>query len=194
MEINKLHTPSKLAIIETARVYSLNPRLIKARAFAYFEAGFSPGETSLLLKTNVKPRSIQAYYSEWKELSQFERETRLIEPEPAGVLTASFETEQETQRMVSSNNEPATKGDIRIMELERQVAGLSVELKEARGSHTRFRESLPHVAGCPNCKADLEEYNQKIITDAIENLSVDAVRSLGFEKGAFPQKFTVPGS
>jgi len=193
MEINKLETPSKLEIIGTARAYSLNPRLIKARAFAYFEAGFSPSETSLLIKTNVKPRSIQAYFSEWKELSQFQEETpgrdHPTAREAAGVLesTSDHPTGEEPPKM--SNSDLVTRGDLRIAELERENA----DLKAKAQGHPTLKTTLAHVAGCPSCRSELDEYNRGIIIKAIDGLSVEAIRDLGFEKGAFPQKFTIPG-
>lgn len=96
MASNQLHRPSDSDVIEAARLYSLNPQLIKARVFAHFEAGFSSGETCLVMKGQVKPRSIQTYYSLWKELSE-DCETISQENTPAvyenGILSAKSQVE-----------------------------------------------------------------------------------------------------
>jgi len=194
MPTDKLKEPSKFAIIETARVYSLNPQRVKARAFAYFDSGFSAGETSLLLKPNVNPRTIRTYYGEWKDL-RYKQEPS-PEYEPAGILALSSAeaAKEETPSMTSNNNEPATKADLRIMELERNVIELTSQVQEARTAHQPFKTNLAHVGNCPNCRHDLEEYNKNMIIKAIEGLSVEAIRDIGFERGAFPRKFTLPGS
>jgi len=68
----------------------------------------------------------------------------------------------------------------------------NAELRTAAGGHQPLKVNLAHVAGCPSCRSELEKYNARIIEKAIDSLSVDAIRSLGFEKGAFPQKFIIP--
>lgn len=85
--------------------------------------------------------------------------------------------------------EPVTQDQLRIRDLERENG----ELKTQLGGHQPLKTNLAHVAGCSSCRADLEDYNKEIITKAIDGLSVEAIRSLGFEKGAFPQKFVIPG-
>jgi len=91
MVATQLKRPSDFDIIETARLYSLNPHLMKARVFAYFQAGFSAGETCLMLKKQVKERSIQTYYSAWKDMSGLYDTISALEHGPVedGLLSAS---------------------------------------------------------------------------------------------------------
>jgi len=238
MATTQLKRPSDFDIIETARLYSLNPHLMKARTFAYFQAGFSAGETCLILKTQIKGRSIQTYYSAWKEMSQIYDTISSVEHAPVegdGLLSAStpsstyqeepatiaeqLEAMAESSRRqgepahiaswldaiaqwsrsgFSSGTRPMNRDDVKeyeqLNDLKRENAALKTQVEEARTSHQSIKANLAHVSSCPSCRPELEEYNSKMIIRAIENLSVDAVRELGFEKGAFPRKFTIPGT
>jgi len=239
MATTQLKRPSDFDIIETARLYSLNPHLMKARAFAYFQAGFSAGETCLILKTQIKGRSIQTYYSAWKEMSQlydtisavehapveyedddvssastpsttYQEEPPTIaeqleamaessrrQGEPAHIASWLDATAQWSRSGFSSGARPMTREDVKeyeqLNDLKRENADLKTQVEEAKTSHRSIKDNLAHVSGCPICRPELDEYNRKMIIRAIENLSVDAVRELGFEKGAFPRKFTIPG-
>lgn len=94
-----------------------------------------------------------------------------------------------TQQALPAGAEPVTQDQLRIRDLEQTVKELTAQV----AGHQPLKTNLAHVAGCSSCRTDLEEYNAGIITKAIDGLSVEAIRSLGFEKGAFPQRFIIPG-
>jgi len=102
MANKQLRRPSDFDVIETARLYSLNPQLVKARVFAHFEAGYSAGETCLVLKGQLKPRSIQTYYSLWKELSEDDDSMPHGEYQIAGLLSANEEETDPIAELVAA--------------------------------------------------------------------------------------------
>jgi len=102
MANQQLKRPSDFDVIETARLYSLNPQLVKARVFAHFEAGYSAGETCLVLKGKTKSRSIQTYYSLWKELSEDDDSMPHTEYQSAGLLSANEEETDPIGELVSA--------------------------------------------------------------------------------------------
>lgn len=104
---------------------------------------------------------------------------------------AAVDSPQEAAMSTSpaAGAEPVTQDQLTIRDLQRENADLKTQL----GGHQPLKTNLAHVAGCSNCRLELEEYNKGIITAAIDGLSVEAIRNLGFEKGAFPQKFVIPG-
>jgi len=175
MATTQLKRPSDFDIIETARLYSLNPQLMKARAFAYFQAGFSAGETCLILKTQIKGRSIQTYYSAWKEMSQLYDTISAVEHAPVegdGVLAG--QTVQEL------------RAELQVERLEERIASLESDLATAN-SHP-LRIAVAHArGGCAECQQDLEQHNQAVIMAAFKRMTPAQARELAVAKGVLPK-------
>lgn len=125
------------------------------------------------------------------------------ELEAAGMSEPTAPTDSPAQRRVeesqimSSSPQPYSREeaaqDRRIESQDLQIVQLTAALKEAQTAHQPLKTNLAHVANCPSCRSDLEDYNKDLITKAIDSLTPDAIRNLGFEKGAFPSKFVIPG-
>lgn len=87
-------------------------------------------------------------------------------------------------------NDPVTQADLRIRDLETQVAGLTDQLTTAN-SHRRLGEIINHAGeACTDCQQDLVSYNQNIIKSALEGLDPAAVRQLAVSKGVITKTLT----
>lgn len=101
---------------------------------------------------------------------------------------------KESEPIMAADDSPVTQKDLRIRDLETQVAGLTQELGTAN-SHRRLGDVINHAGeACTDCQQDLLSYNQNIIKSALEGLDPAAVRDLAVSKGVIAKTlvFQVP--